>query len=82
MSYIDKLRNMAVEADLADATAENLIVVVGIIWCRKEELWGDLYELQDVMPKQPKKQDQARRKKIERLMKGTCYRCGERHQAD
>lgn len=30
-AYIDKLRNMAVEADLADATAEHLIVVMGIV---------------------------------------------------
>ena len=31
----------------------------------------------------PKKQeDPARRKKIERLMKGKCYRCGEGHQTD
>ena len=115
MAYIDKLRNMAVEANLANATAEDLIVVMAIFGCREEELRGDLQKLetpklQDVIkigeayerkkksikgftvkantqqtspsggarPKQPKKPEvPARRKEIERLMKGKCYRCGE-----
>ena len=119
-AYIDKLRNMGVEADLASATAEDLIVVMAIIGCREEELRGDLHKLessklQDVTkigeayerktfakkgftvkvnaqqttsgggarPKQPKKQEEpARRKEIERLMKGKCYRCGEGHPTD
>ena len=111
---------MAVEADLANATAEDLIVVMAIVGCREEELRGDLQKLespklQDVIkigeayerktfakkgftvkvnaqqttsgsgarPKQPKKkEDPARRKEIERLMKGKCYRCWENHQTD
>ena len=119
-AYVDKLRNMAVEANLANAIAEDLIVVMGIVGCREEELRGDLQKLespklQDVIkigeaykrktfaekgftvkvnaqqttscggarPKQPKKQeDSARRKEIERLMKGKCYRCGEGHPTD
>ena len=42
-AYIDKLQNMAVEAveaDLANATAEDLIVVMAIVGCREEELRG------------------------------------------
>ena len=35
-AYIDKLWNMAVEADLANATAEDLIVVMAIVGCRKK----------------------------------------------
>ena len=35
-AYIDKLRNMAVVADLANPTAEDLIVVMGIVGCPEE----------------------------------------------
>ena len=111
---------MAVEANLANATAKDFIVVMAIVGCREEELRGDLQKLeppklQDVIkigeaykrktfakkgftvkvntqqttsgrgtrPKQPKKQeDPARRKEIERLMKGKCYRCGEGYPTD
>ena len=51
-AYIDKLRNMAVEADLANATAKDLIVVMAIVGCREEELRGDLQKLES-----PKLQD-------------------------
>ena len=51
-AYIDKLRNMAVKADLANATAEDLIVVMAIVGCREEELRGDLQKLES-----PKLQD-------------------------
>ena len=70
-AYIDKLRNMAVEAHLANATAEDLI------GAQQTTSGGG------ARPKQPKKQeDPARRKEIERLMKGKCYPCGENHQTD
>ena len=119
-TYIDKLPNMVVKAELANATAEDLIVVMAILGCREEELRGDLQKLespklQDVIkigeayerktfaeksftikvnaqkasssggarPKQPKKpEDPARRKEIERLMKGKCYCFGESHQTN
>ena len=45
-AYFDKLRNMAVEADLANATAKDLIVVTGIVGCWEEELIGDLQKLE------------------------------------
>ena len=45
-AYIDKLRNMAVEADLANAGAEDLVVVMGIVGCRDDELRGDLQKLE------------------------------------
>ena len=45
-AYIDKLRNMAVEADLSNATAEDLIVVMGIVGCKDDELIGDLQKLE------------------------------------
>ena len=51
-AYIDKLQNMAVETDLANATAEDLIVVMAIVGCREEELRGDLQKLES-----PKLQD-------------------------
>ena len=51
-AYIDKLRNMAVEANLANATAEDLIVVMAIVGYREEELRGDLHKLDS-----PKLQD-------------------------
>ena len=37
-AYSDKLRNMAVVADLANATAEDLILVMAIVGCREEKL--------------------------------------------
>ena len=37
---------MAVEADLANATAEDLFVVMGIVGCQEEELRGDLQKLE------------------------------------
>ena len=43
--FIDKLRNMAVKADLANATAEDLIVVMAIVGCREEELKRGLAEV-------------------------------------
>ena len=45
-AYIDKLRNMAVKADLSNATAEDLIVVMGIVGCKDNELRGDLQKLE------------------------------------
>ena len=51
-AYFDKLRNMAVEADLANATAEDLILVMAIFGCQEEELRGDLQKLES-----PKLQD-------------------------
>ena len=45
-AYIDKLRNMAVEADLSNATVEDLIVVMGIVGCKDDELRGDLQKLE------------------------------------
>ena len=51
-AYTDKLRNMAVKADLANAKAEDLIVVMAIVGCREEELRGDLQKLES-----PKLQD-------------------------
>ena len=44
-AYIDKLRNMAVEADFSNATAEDLIVVMGIVSCKDDEFRGDLQKL-------------------------------------
>ena len=35
-AYVDKLRNMAVKADLSDATAEDLTVVMGIVGCQNK----------------------------------------------
>ena len=37
---------MAVKADLANATAEDLIVVMGIVGCKDDELRGDLQKLE------------------------------------
>ena len=37
---------MAVEADLSNATAEDLIVVMGIVGCKDDELKGDLQKLE------------------------------------
>ena len=37
---------MAVEADLANANAEDLIVVMGIIGCKDDDLRGDLQKLE------------------------------------
>ena len=37
---------MAVEEDLSDATAEDLIVVMGIVRCQNDELQGDLQKLE------------------------------------
>ena len=37
---------MVVEADLANATAEDLIVVMGIVMCREEDLKGNLQQLE------------------------------------
>ena len=37
---------MAVEADLSNATAEDLIVVMGIVGCKDDELRGDLQKLE------------------------------------
>ena len=37
-AYVDKLRNMAAHADLSNATAEDLIVVMGIVGCQNDEL--------------------------------------------
>ena len=37
---------MAVEADLSNATAEDLIVVMGIVGCQNDELRGDLQKLE------------------------------------
>ena len=45
-AYIDKLRNMAVEADLANANAEDLVVVMAIVGCKDDELRGDLQKLE------------------------------------
>ena len=45
-AYIDKLRNIAFEADLSNATAEDLIVVMGIVGCKDDELRGDLQKLE------------------------------------
>ena len=45
-AYLDKLRNMAVEADLSNATAKDLIVVMGIVGCKDDELRGDLQKLE------------------------------------
>lgn len=45
-AYLDKLRNMAVKADLANATAEELPVVMGIVGCQEEELRSDLQKLE------------------------------------
>ena len=45
-AYINKLRNMAVEADLSNATAEDLIVVMGIVGCKDDELRRDLQKLE------------------------------------
>ena len=56
-AYIDKLRDMAVEADLANATAKDLIVVMTIVGCREEELRGDLQKLES--PKLQRHQSQA-----------------------
>ena len=36
-AYINKLISMAVEADLASATTQELIVVMGIVGCKEEE---------------------------------------------
>ncbi len=38
-AYIDKLRNMAIKADLANAKAEDLIVVMAIVGCREPLLF-------------------------------------------
>ena len=116
-AYIDKIRNMAVETDLSNATAEDLIVVMEIVGCKDDELWGDLQKLEapkladiiklgeayerktfaekgfavkvnavqtltGVKPKVKQTDDPVRRKEIERLMKGKCYRCREGHQTD
>ena len=110
-TYIDKLRNMAVEADLSNATAKDLIVVMGIVGCKDDELRGDLQKLEapkladiklgeayerktfavkvnavhtspGAKPKAKSTNDPVRRKEIERLMKGKCYRCGEGHQTN
>ena len=53
-AYIDKLHNMAVKVDLSNATAEDLIVVMGIVACQNDELRGDLQnceapKLQDII---------------------------------
>ena len=45
-AYINKLRNMAVEANLSNATAEDLIVVMGVVGCKDDELRGDLQKLE------------------------------------
>ena len=45
-AYIDKLRNMAVEADLANANAEDLVVVMAIVGCKDDELRGELQKLE------------------------------------
>ena len=45
-AYINKLRTMAVEANLANATAKVLIVVMGIVGCWEEELRRDLQKLE------------------------------------
>ena len=37
---------MAVEADLANITVEDLILVMGIIGCKDDELRGDLQKLE------------------------------------
>ncbi len=124
-AYIDKLRNMAVEADLASANPEDLIVVMGIVGCKEDELRGELQKLEapkleDILklgeayerktfaekgftvkvnaapvhqsggarqkPQGNKRtnpnDDPQRRKEIENIMKGKCYRCGEAHQTD
>ena len=108
---------MAVEADLSNATVEDLIVVMGIVGCKDDELRGDLQKLKapklahiiklgeaherktfaekgfavkvnavqtstGAKPKVKRTDDPVRRKEIERLMKGKCYRCGEGHQTD
>ena len=51
-AYIDKLRNIAWEADLANATAKDLIVVMAIVGCKDMEIRGDLQKLEP-----PKLQD-------------------------
>ena len=116
-AYIDELRNMAIEADLSNATAEDLIVVMGIVGCKDNKLRGDLQKLvapklADIIklgeahkrktfaekgfavkanavqatsgakPKAKRTDNPVRRKEIERLMKGKCYRCGEGHRTD
>ena len=134
-AYITKLKNMAVEADLGNVSAEDLIVVMGIVGCRDDELRGDLQKLarptlQNIMelgeaherkifaergysvktaavshskppannnsqgnrpiPRNQNQQnrklsandDPIRRKEIEKLMKGKCYKCGDNHSTD
>ena len=105
-AYIDKLRNMAVEADLSNATAEDLIIVMGIVVCKDVELRADIIKQGEAherktftekgfavkvnavqtstgaKPKAKCTDDPVRRKEIERLMKGKCYRYGEGHQTD
>lgn len=54
MAYLDKLCNMVVKADLANATAKDLILVMGIVACKEHELRGDLqklksFKLQDII---------------------------------
>ena len=45
-AYNDKLRNMAVEANLANATAEDPIVVTEIVGCKDNKLRRDLQKLE------------------------------------
>ena len=108
---------MAVEAELSNDTAEDLIVVMGIVGCKDDELRRDLQKLEapklaDIIklgeaherkvfaekgfavkvnavqastgakPKAKRTDDPVRRKEMERLMKGKCYRCGEGQQTD
>ena len=125
-AYMDKLQNMAVEADLGNASVEDLIVVMAVVGCKDDELRGDLQKLdrpnlEEVralgeaferktfaekgnavrvaassssqsksqgqnQPRQSQRQrrnnpndDPQRRREIEKLMKGKCYRCGDNH---
>ena len=118
-AYIDKLLNISVEANQAKTTAEDLIVVMGIVGYKEDKLRGYLQKLEapkleDIIKlgkafehktfaekgfavkvnavqtssntgaktKVKRTDDPVRRKEIEHLMKGKCYRCGEGQPMD